>query len=183
MATMQTRADDACPAEFVLAGRYWLIVSATVLSLAAAICFHVTRDHPWVGLRWLMWRAAGISLEERQDLYTAGFALLALCCFVWALVGPRVARRVVITSADVTVYGAQFGSSETVVIPFNAIHDVGQRELPSRSGRSEWIRHTDPYFHFSFNGRDFDFRRFAFQSNRDFDRFCQLIVSRAGHVP
>lgn len=182
MATTQTRADDALPDEFVLTGRYWLSVSVTVICLAAAIYFHVTRDHPWVGLRWLTWRAAGISLEQRQDLYTAAFAVLTLGCFIWTLVGPRLARRVVITSTSVTIYRALSGSSEPVVIPFAAIRDAGQRELPPRSGRSELLRRFDRYFHFSFNGRDFDFRRFTFQSNGDFERFCELIVNRASLI-
>lgn len=183
MATTQTRTDDASMAEFVLAGRYWLNTSVAAVCFAAAIYLHVTRDHPWVGLHSLPWRAAGISLEERQNLFTAGFAVLALACVIWALIGPRVARRIVITSTNVIVYAAQFGSSEPVVIPFGAIRDAGQRELPSRRGRSEFIRRADPYFHFSFNGRDFDFRRLAFQSNRDFERFCQIMASRAGHIP
>ncbi|MGQ7932912.1 hypothetical protein [Paraburkholderia sp. D1E] len=68
MATMQPQVADSPPAEFVLAGRSWLFVSVAVLCLAAAIYFFVTRDHPFVGLHWQMWRALGISLEERQDL-------------------------------------------------------------------------------------------------------------------
>ncbi|MFM0299102.1 hypothetical protein PQQ99_03080 [Paraburkholderia sediminicola] len=155
-------------------------MSVAALCLAAAIYFFVTRDHPFVGLHWQMWRALGISLEERQDLYTAGFAVLALACLIWVLIGSRVARRVVITSAGVTIYSAQLGRSNRLVIPFAAIRDAGQRELASRSGRSDLARRADRIFHFSVNGRDFDFRRFAFQSDHDFERFCQLIVNRVG---
>lgn len=183
MATMQTRADDVSPTEFILAGRYWLTVGVTVVCAVAAIYFHMTRDHPWVGLHSLPWRAAGISLEARQELYAAVFAFVALSLFVWTLVGPRIARRVVIHSTSITIYGALWGSGEPVVVPFAAIRDAGLRERPPGSGRSAIARRADKYFHFSFNGRNFDFRRFAFQSDRDFDRFCQLIGSRAGYVP
>lgn len=180
MATMQPQIADSPQAEFVLAGRSWLVVSVAVLCLAAAVYFHVTRDHPFVGLHWQMWRAAGMSLEERQDLYAAGFAVLALACLIWAVIGQRIARRVVITPAGITIYSAQLGPSNPIVIPFAAIRDVGQRELASRSGRSELAGRADRIFYFSVNGRDFDFRRFAFRSDRDFEQFCQLIVNRVG---
>jgi hypothetical protein len=182
MTTTQTLANDAATAEFVLAGRFWIIVSVAVTCLGSASYMHVTRDHPWVGLHTLAWRAAGTSLEERQEFYAAVFAVIAMACLIWALIGSRIARRVVITSSSITIYRALFGPSEPVVIPFEAIRDVGQRKLPSRRGRSELVRRSDPYLHFSYSGCDFDFRRFAFRSDHDFERFCQLIVNRVGHT-
>jgi len=183
MTTTQTWADDAATAEFVLAGRFWIVFSVAVTCLASASYMHVTRDHPWVGLHALAWRTAGISLEARQEFYATVFAVLAMACLIWALIGSRIARRVVITSSGITIYRAPLGSSEPVVIPFDAIRDVGQRKLPPRRGRSELVRRSGPYFHFSYNGCDFDFRRFAFRSDHDFERFCQLIVNRVGQTP
>lgn len=85
---------------------------------------------------------------------------------------------IVTTSTPVTIHLVQLGSGEAVVIPFVAIRDTGQRELPLRGGRWELARQIDRYFHVGFDWRAFDFRRFAFQSNRDFERFCALTVRR-----
>lgn len=182
MATIQTQASDELKTEFVLAGRFWASVSVTVICFIAAVYMYGASDHPWVGLRWFAWRAMGVSFEQRQALSAAFFTIVALGCFVWTLIGPRLARRVVITSTHIRIYRAQLGSSDPVVIPFVAVRDAGQRELPPGNRRSEWVHRADRYFHFDFNGQDFDFRRFAFQSDRDFKRFCELIVDRINNA-
>jgi hypothetical protein len=175
---MQSRVAVSTPADFVLSGRPWLNGSVAVTCLAAAVYLYETRDHPSVGLHYWTWRAAGISLRDRQDFYAVVFSVVALACLVWTIFGPIVARRVVVASASVTIYSTRMNSSNPIVIPFSAIRDAGQLQPRTSNGRPNPVRRADRIFHFSANGRDFDFRRFAFRSDFDFERFCQLILNR-----
>lgn len=164
---------DSLPKEFVLTGRFWASVVVGLICALAAVALHLTRSTPWVGLSGWAWKAAGISYQNRQDLYTIGFAALSALCLLWILGGNLVARRLEVSTDTVLISRFRAFRRLSIVIPFIDIRDLEYRESTAKVGVE------NKYLHFSWERQEFNFRRLSFKSDQEFDRFCAVVFQRS----
>ncbi|MFP3569765.1 hypothetical protein [Paraburkholderia sp. SIMBA_030] len=174
--------DKTPETEFPLIGRFWLGALIGVLCALVAAYMFMHGGRPWIGNTGWAWHAAGVSYRTREVLYGAIFAMLAVACFGWCLLGPWLARRILMTGQGLTVFEPPILSKPPVMIPYPAIGNLRRYQQSSPTRRGNYSSKALETIGFTFQGRPYGFQRYRFRNDQEFESFWRLMTERVRSV-
>ena len=168
--------------EFRLIGRFWLGALVGVICTLGAAYMLMHGGRPWIGNSGWAWHAAGVSYRTREVLYGVIFAVIAVACFGWCFLGPWLARRILMTAQWLTIVEPPILSKPPMLIPYPAIGNLRRYQQPSLTRRGSYSSKARETISFTFQGRAYEFQRYRFRSDQEFESFFLLITERVRSV-